>query len=224
MVDPQEEGVRAPEYVVALLKQLGEEIEKVLWNIHQEWKGSPAQNTGTVFETDVFSFRAYSWLDCDCGRDEREIEYDESHPHSPACYQSILRLRLNGVALKFGLGNSVDPARYSVMHEQSMALRDAEKAAAQKLCREMGLTFPDGYLAHCTCGRDAVYVEWLKENGHEPLCPVVRPNFQCGDFEVRWYKRCGRGTFMNRPITPAEMAGIYERCYESALAQDKEAV
>jgi len=41
------------------------------------------------------------------------------------------------------------------------------------------------------------------------------PNFQCGDFMVRWYKNLGRSTSINRPITQKEFLRIMQRCISS---------
>lgn len=48
--------------------------------------------------------------------------------------------------------------------------------------------------------------------GHEEGCP---PNFQCGDFEARWYKHSHRGTSQNRPVTTEEWRAIVQRCLSS---------
>jgi len=45
------------------------------------------------------------------------------------------------------------------------------------------------------------------------------PNFKCGDFEVRWYKYCGRGMSINRPIDRAEFAEIFKKCVDSILRE-----
>lgn len=51
-------------------------------------------------------------------------------------------------------------------------------------------------------------------------CPSCRPNFRCGDFEMRWYKHARRGTSCNRVPEPVEMVNIFERCYASVQAME----
>lgn len=48
-----------------------------------------------------------------------------------------------------------------------------------------------------------------------------RPNFSCDGFEVRWYKYCGRGTSMNKDITPAEWVVVFDKCVEWINAERK---
>jgi hypothetical protein len=43
----------------------------------------------------------------------------------------------------------------------------------------------------------------------------ARPNFKCGDFEVRWYKYLGRGMSMNRDIDANDYFAIIEKCVGS---------
>lgn len=45
---------------------------------------------GAHWENDVFVMRPYYWGECDCGGDERERVYGDTHPHSIDCYQSDL--------------------------------------------------------------------------------------------------------------------------------------
>lgn len=102
-----------PQYIVALLKDLSGELERVQWNINQEEYESPFQNTGNEFKTDVFEVHAYYW-----GDDEKLID---------------------------------------------------------------------------------------------------RPNFKCGDVEISWYKRLGRGTTINKRISRRKMEKIYLKCLVSIL-------
>lgn len=45
------------------------------------------------------------------------------------------------------------------------------------------------------------------------------PNFVCGDVEIRWYKYLGRGTTVNREVTPVEAVEMYDRCRASIKAE-----
>lgn len=49
----------------------------------------------------------------------------------------------------------------------------------------------------------------------EEQCLIERPNFRCGDFEVYWYKYCGRGMSMNRQIDANEFFIMLDRCLAS---------
>jgi len=44
---------------------------------------------------------------------------------------------------------------------------------------------------------------------------VYAPNFKYKDFEVEWYKYLGRGTEVNRPITPDEINEMLKDCLNS---------
>ena len=52
-----------PYYVVALLKELGNQLERVYWNKNQEEYDNPFENTGNRFSNGVFEVQAYSWDD-----------------------------------------------------------------------------------------------------------------------------------------------------------------
>ena len=49
---------------------------------------------------------------------------------------------------------------------------------------------------------------------------AVLPNFQCGDFEVRWYKYLGRGMSMNKSLDANEFFDIIDRCIKSVRRED----
>ena len=102
-----------PQYIIALLKDLEDELSRVQWNVNQEEYESPFQNTGNEFKTDVFEVHAYYWGDL------------------------------------------------------------------------------------------------------EEL--IDRPNFKCGDVEISWYKRLGRGTYINKRVSRRKMEKIYLKCLVSIL-------
>lgn len=52
---------------------------------------------------------------------------------------------------------------------------------------------------------------WGDENAPE----AYRPNFKCGDLEVRWYKYIGRGMSVNRAVTRRELESIFRHCRQS---------
>jgi hypothetical protein len=52
-----------PEYIVALLKMIDSELQRIMYNIHQEPYDSPFKNTGNRFALGNFEIEAYSWND-----------------------------------------------------------------------------------------------------------------------------------------------------------------
>lgn len=52
-----------PDYVIALLCYLESELDRIMWNIHQEEYSSPFRNTGNEFVCDTFEVHAYYWGD-----------------------------------------------------------------------------------------------------------------------------------------------------------------
>lgn len=52
-----------PRWIVALLNELDDQLDRVMWNIHQEEYHSPFENTANSFKNDVFEVQAYSWDD-----------------------------------------------------------------------------------------------------------------------------------------------------------------
>lgn len=61
--------IDCPEYVVALVERIADEVARLEWNrTQQEW-ASPLQNTGARWSNDTFSMRAYYW-----GDDEAEAD------------------------------------------------------------------------------------------------------------------------------------------------------
>lgn len=52
-----------PALVYGVLSQIGEELDRIMWNIHQKKYDSPFGNTANKFKCDVFEVEAYSWND-----------------------------------------------------------------------------------------------------------------------------------------------------------------
>lgn len=52
-----------PRWIVALLNELDDQLDRVMWNIHQEEYQSPFENTANSFKNDVFQVQAYDWND-----------------------------------------------------------------------------------------------------------------------------------------------------------------
>lgn len=51
-------------------------------------------------------------------------------------------------------------------------------------------------------------------------CKCCKPNFKCGDFDVRWYKYLGRGMSMNRDIKSDEAIALFDKCLKSVRRLD----
>lgn len=67
----------APLYLEALLTYLENELDRVMWNIHQEEYASPFRNTGNTFECPTFKVRAYYWGDDDEEYSKPNFEYKD---------------------------------------------------------------------------------------------------------------------------------------------------
>jgi hypothetical protein len=50
-----------PEYITALLRELADELHRVVWNKTQKEYPSPFENTGNKFKCKTFKVEAYSW-------------------------------------------------------------------------------------------------------------------------------------------------------------------
>lgn len=107
-----------PRYIIALLKDLEDELARAQWNVNQEEYDSPFQNTSNEFKTDTFEVKAYYW-----GDDEEEID---------------------------------------------------------------------------------------------------KPNFKCKDVEIIWYKRLGRGTYINKRVSRRKMEKLYLKCLISIENWERE--
>lgn len=50
-----------PRWIVALLKELDNQLDRVMWNNTQKEYPSPFENTANSFKNDVFEVQAYNW-------------------------------------------------------------------------------------------------------------------------------------------------------------------
>lgn len=69
--------------------------------------------------------------------------------------------------------------------------------------------------AECICGQEKNEAAWERANPHEPDCHLVLPNFQCGNFDLRWYKYIGRGMAVSKPLPFAALEAMFNKCRES---------
>lgn len=53
-------------YIVALLKEIENQLSRVMWNRDQKEYDSPFDNTANTFKNNVFEVQAYSWDDEVC--------------------------------------------------------------------------------------------------------------------------------------------------------------
>ena len=58
--------------------------------------------------------------------------------------------------------------------------------------------------------------EWGEDETQQQL-----PNFKCGNFEVRWYKYCGRGMSMNRKIDANKFFKLVDKCLKSVRKKER---
>lgn len=52
-----------PNYIVALLREIDRQLDRIMWNIHQETYDSPFDNTSNSFKLGNFEIQAYNWSD-----------------------------------------------------------------------------------------------------------------------------------------------------------------
>lgn len=55
-----------PDWVIALLREIDRELDRVMWNLEQKEYESPFDNTGNKFKNEVFEVEAYNWNDDIC--------------------------------------------------------------------------------------------------------------------------------------------------------------
>jgi len=166
---------------------------------------------GAQYENDVFVMRPFYWGDCDCGYDDRESEWSDTHKHSDECYQSEMKRRLiarGGIKGAWGVDRP-DACSYDQW-------RAIEREIMNDLCAMHGLDPHFGSAVHCTCDHRKIWVKWSSENGHREQCSLQLPNFRhkATGLEVRWYKRIGRGMEVDHP-EGADIAAILRECMAS---------
>lgn len=156
---------------------------------------------GVEFTNDVFEMHPFWWGECECGFEAAELDMIEANPHRPDCF-SIRYQAEEARLLK-------DMISWPAVLDRMTAWAKAQGYAAA----------PSGMAGHCDCGAEATYLAWSASHGHDPACPSVRPNFRCGELEVRWYKWIGRDMEMEPLVSEAAWIQLFGRCLAS-LAQD----
>lgn len=167
---------------------------------------------GMEFENDVFAVRPYYWGDCTCGYEQAEAKWDESNHHSPDCYQSRLAAALIFMGWECCNGWSFKPSKMSYDKADKI-----ERQMRERLCAELGLSYPEGSLAHCTCEKQKNWLEWRSKNDHSADCLTVLPNFHYKptDYRLSWYKYPMRSAYANQDLSYKEFRGILVKCAES---------
>lgn len=84
-----EKYYKCPRWVIALLKDLDEEIARCYWNKYQKKWVSPLQNTGNHYINDTFELKAYDW---DSEMNQYNFKYNDLkiswYKHALRCPQS----------------------------------------------------------------------------------------------------------------------------------------
>ena len=158
---------------------------------------------GHEYKNDVFEMHPFYWGDCECGFDDKEYQWSEKNKHSEDCYQTL---------------------RHDMCYESRDDWERKEghswdDGCDEKLCKQMGLSYPYGAAVHCTCGHTENYAEWRKTNDHDSECRMVLPNFRhyASGLEIEWYKYIGRGMESNKDLTRREWDAILDECEDSVL-------
>lgn len=176
--------------ISADLRTLTAEIEELDAEIVAHGLLGGHHGYGAEYANDVFEMHPFWWGDCECGHEAREGEWADAHPHTPACYQSLIDWD---------------------------APREQVDTAVARLCAEMGLDPYYGSYVHCTCGHTEAWQSWVEENRHPAQCPVVRPNFRhhASGFEVRWYKYIGRSMEVSGEADSRAWRALINECFDS---------
>lgn len=179
-----------PDSQVETLWRLGEAIAAV----HPHGANPMSNSGGRWVVPGLFEANAYFWGTCGCGFEEREEAWCEANPHEPGCFASRRAAFLDGLEAE------------GVPYADRQAREEAWLVSEGVPVR--------GWMARCDCGRDERLAAWLGENGHDPRCGVVLPNFrhEPSGLEVRYYKYAGRDTSTNTELDDAAFTAIVEEC------------
>lgn len=175
-------------------------------------KINPNNLRGDEFENHVFEVFPYYWGDCTCGFDD--IEFEE--PHSPDCYQSALRNeKIKAGWTENNLGWLDRPnGNYEKTSKE-------EDKIYKRLCKQFGLSYPNGCAVHCTCDYNERYLKWMQQNGypdgHKNNCLLEKPNFlyKPTGFQIQWYKYPLRDSYTNMKVSLDEFDDIIDDCIKS---------
>lgn len=162
---------------------------------------------GCDWSSETFDMRPYYWGDCDCGFDQLEADWCDTHSHADDCYQSELKrreIKAGAIVSEWGSIRWPDTMPY----EQREKMR---KAIYAGMCEDYKLP-RFGCAVHCTCAYDRDWKAWIAVNGHKSDCTPELPNFRhhASGMTVRWYKYIGRG--MEVEGAPTNLTPILQDC------------
>jgi len=90
-------------------------------------------------------------------------------------------------------------------------------AASEYLCALRDLTCEDfAYWDFANETFEAHDYWW----GDEEAPEASRPNFRCGEVEIRWYKYPGRGTTTNSDLTSDQWRALFSKCIASVTPKE----
>ena len=221
-----------PEYVGAFLEHILNEIARVYqhpakmapglafkiikhkiikhldWNIHQrEWDRADDPAIPGV------DYRPYYWGECTCGFEEEDggwhTAWESEHCHTETCFYNRYRNEKKAYCPLFGTPSK---GNFGLRHEHM-----TEWAKANGLPGA-----PWGMAVYCDCGYDELYAQEYgkrrETHNHAPDCPIVLPNFEFGEVEIRWYKHPGRGQSCNVKWDERQWRVWFDECMK-AIAQ-----
>lgn len=55
------QNYECPNYIVALLREIQRQLDRIMWNINQKEYDNPFENSANSFELGNFKIQAYSW-------------------------------------------------------------------------------------------------------------------------------------------------------------------
>lgn len=55
--------LNCPRYIVALLRDIQRQLDRIMWNIYQKEYDNPFENTANTFELGNFKIQAFNWND-----------------------------------------------------------------------------------------------------------------------------------------------------------------
>jgi len=184
-------------------------------------EGEWASKYGTDFENETFLMKPFCWCEKpDCPWCARCAAFEDSCvvcaiPHKPECYSNELERREKEAGIHYS-------QKYSLSYDQRMKIQDK---IYKTLCKERGLSYPDGCAVHCDCGRneeverrrDSEGCDYRKGTGiFSRFAPLTHdkklnyydpPNFwfKPDNFRVTWYKYIGRDTAVNKVTPPSDL-------------------
>jgi hypothetical protein len=180
-----------------LQNQFGELLQRLGFDYYGSYEDEPAESWSNApvwgkTNGDI-TVRTYWWGECRCGWDDKEYAGE----HDPNCYQT----RLDDLRRRFG------GRKDAWGHSQPRDYKPYDNARTV-LCKELGLDERHGCEVHCTCTYESRLEAWfhankLGEDGHDPMCPIVLPNFEVKSlgFSLKWYKYPLRDSYSNIPFT-----------------------